>query len=33
MKFRGRPVIYKGNQAIQVSHIISNDEVIDYGTE
>jgi len=32
-KFRGRPVIYKGNQAIQISHIISNDEVIDYGTE
>ena len=33
LKFRGRPVIYKGNQAIQVSQIISNDEVIDYGTE
>jgi flagellar motor switch protein FliM len=33
MKFKGRPVIYKGNQAIQVSQIISNDEVIDYGTE
>ncbi|MCX5854657.1 MAG: flagellar motor switch protein FliM [Deltaproteobacteria bacterium] len=33
LKFRGRPVIYKGNQAIQVSHIISNDEVNDYGTE
>jgi len=33
MKFRGHPVIYKGNQAIQVSHIISNDEVLDYGTE
>lgn len=33
MKFRGRPVIYKGNQAVQVSRIISNDEVIDYGTE
>ena len=33
MKFRGRPVIYKGNQAIQVSQVISNDEVIDYGTE
>jgi flagellar motor switch protein FliM len=33
MKFRGRPVIYKGNQAVQVSHVISNDEVIDYGTE
>jgi flagellar motor switch protein FliM len=33
IKFRGRPVIYKGSQAVQVSHIISNDEVIDYGTE
>jgi len=33
LKFRGRPVIYKGNQAVQVSHIIPNDEVIDYGTE
>jgi flagellar motor switch protein FliM len=33
LKFKGRPVIYKGNQAIQVSQIISNDEVIDYGTE
>lgn len=33
LKFRGRPVIYKGNQAIQVSQIISKDEVIDYGTE
>ena len=33
MKFRGRPVIYKGNQAVQVLHVISNDEVTDYGTE
>jgi len=33
LKFRGRPIIYKGNQAVQVSHIISNDEVSDYGTE
>jgi flagellar motor switch protein FliM len=33
MKFRGHPVIYKGNQAIQVSHVISRDEVVDYGTE
>lgn len=33
LKFKGRPVIYKGNQAIQVLQIISNDEVIDYGTE
>lgn len=32
-KFQGRPVIFKGNQAIQLSHIISKDEVIDYGTE
>jgi flagellar motor switch protein FliM len=33
LKFRGRPVIYKGNQAIQILQIISSDEVIDYGTE
>jgi flagellar motor switch protein FliM len=33
LKFRGRPVIHKGNQAVQVSHIMSQDEVIDYGTE
>jgi flagellar motor switch protein FliM len=33
MKFRGNPVTYKGNQAIQVSHVITNEEVIDYGTE
>jgi flagellar motor switch protein FliM len=33
MKFRGKPVIYKGNQAIQVSHVITSEEVIDYGTE
>jgi flagellar motor switch protein FliM len=33
LKFRGHPVISKGNQAIQVSQIISNNEVIDYGTE
>jgi flagellar motor switch protein FliM len=33
LKFRGRPVIYKGNQAIQVLQIIPSDEVIDYGTE
>jgi flagellar motor switch protein FliM len=33
LKFRGRPVIYRGNQAIQVLQIISSDEVIDYGTE
>lgn len=33
LKFRGRPVIHKGSQAIQVSQIISQDEVIDYGTE
>lgn len=33
LKFRGRPVIHKGNQSIQVLQIISNDEVIDYGTE
>jgi flagellar motor switch protein FliM len=33
LKYRGRPVIYKGNQAIQVQQIITKDEVIDYGTE
>jgi flagellar motor switch protein FliM len=33
LKFRGNPVIYKGNQAIQVSHVISNEEVTDYGAE
>ena len=33
LKYRGRPVIHKGNQAIQVSQIIPQDEVIDYGTE
>jgi flagellar motor switch protein FliM len=33
LKFRGRPVIYKGNQAIQILQIISSEEVIDYGTE
>jgi flagellar motor switch protein FliM len=32
-KFQGRPVIYKGNQAIQVSSIIPTDEVTDYGAE
>lgn len=33
MKFRGHPVIYKGNQAIKVSQVIPTDEVVDYGTE
>lgn len=33
MKFRGHPVVYKGNQAIRISRIISNDEVTDDGTE
>jgi len=33
MKFRGHPVTYKGNQAVKISHIISRDEVVDYGTE
>jgi flagellar motor switch protein FliM len=32
-KFKGRPVLYKGNHAVQVSHAISKDEVTDYGTE
>jgi flagellar motor switch protein FliM len=33
LKFRGKPVTYKGNQAIQISHVITSEEVIDYGTE
>jgi flagellar motor switch protein FliM len=33
MKFRGHPVIYKGNQAIKISDIITRDEVADYGIE
>jgi flagellar motor switch protein FliM len=33
MKFRGKPVTYKGTQAIQISHVITSEEVIDYGTE
>jgi flagellar motor switch protein FliM len=34
LKFKCHPVICKGNQAIQISQIISNnDEVTDYGTE
>ncbi|NLN59126.1 MAG: flagellar motor switch protein FliM [Deltaproteobacteria bacterium] len=32
-KFMCVPGISKGNQAVQVSHVISRDEVIDYGTE
>jgi len=33
LKFRGSPVTFKGNQAIQISQVISSEEVIDYGTE
>lgn len=33
LKFQGNPVIYKGNQAIQISNIIKSEEVMDYGTE
>jgi flagellar motor switch protein FliM len=33
LKFRGNPVIYKGSQAVQISQVISSEEVIDYGTE
>lgn len=33
LKFRGNPVTYKGSQAIQISHVVSSEEVIDYGTE
>jgi len=33
LKFKGRPVIYKGNQAVQISQIILSDEVNSNGTE
>jgi flagellar motor switch protein FliM len=33
LKYRGKPVTHKGNQGIQISHIITAEEVIDYGTE
>lgn len=33
LKFRGNPVTFKGSQAIQISQVISSEEVIDYGTE
>lgn len=33
LKFRGTPVTYKGNQAVQISQVISSEEVMDYGTE
>jgi flagellar motor switch protein FliM len=32
-KFRGKPVTYRGSQAIQISNIITSEEVIGYGTE
>ncbi|MBN1380268.1 MAG: flagellar motor switch protein FliM [Deltaproteobacteria bacterium] len=33
LKFQGNPVIYKGNQAIQICNTIEKEEVVDYGTE
>lgn len=33
LKFKGSPVIHKGNQAIQVSQIISQEEGMTYGAE
>lgn len=33
LKFQGKPVIYKGNQAVQISNIIKSEEVADYGAE
>jgi flagellar motor switch protein FliM len=33
LKYKGNPVTYKGNQAIQISHVITSEGVIDYGTE
>jgi flagellar motor switch protein FliM len=33
LKFKGQPGIYKGNQAVQISQIIFEEEVNDHGTE
>ena len=33
LKFRGAPGVYKGNQAVQISQIITGKEVVEYGTE
>lgn len=33
VKFRGYPGNYKGNQAIQISQVVAQGEVADYGTE
>ena len=33
LKFKGKQVSYRGNQAVQVSRVISKEEVIDNGTE
>lgn len=33
LKFTGYPCIYKGNQAVQVSQVITREEGYDYGTE
>ncbi|MCX5845031.1 MAG: flagellar motor switch protein FliM [Deltaproteobacteria bacterium] len=33
LKFRGYPGVCRGNQAVQIKHLISRKEVIQYGTE
>lgn len=33
LKFKGKQVSYRGNQAVQVSQVVLNEEVIDHGTE
>jgi len=33
LKFKGKQVSCRGNQAVQISHVISKEEVIDNGTE
>ena len=33
LKFRGAPGLFKGNQAVQISQIITGKEVVEYGTE
>jgi len=33
MKFQGYPGIYKGNQAVKITEIVQDKEVMDYGTE
>ena len=33
LKFKGYPGVCRGNQALQIKHLISRKEVIRYGTE